>query len=107
MFFLRAFEMLEIQGVSVDHLSPFFEGQLEAIIGDDERLKQRLKNESLYFFQAEEEKQRIAAVKKQESVRLSDSIDYFDPRLNLSNEVRELLANYRPSSVSLSNSQKS
>lgn len=42
----------------------------------------------------------VEQIRKEETLTLDQGTDYYDPRLNLSNEVRESLSEHRPVSVS-------
>lgn len=65
----------------------------------DSQLINDLIDLAIYNFLIHKERHRIKEIKKQEELVLDSDLDYYNKRLNLSDEVLELLQQYRPSNV--------
>ena len=62
-------------------------------------LAHRLEVEAFYQREVFEQKSLIEQVRKEEQLFIDDSIDYYNESLNLSNEVKELLSEHRPTTI--------
>ncbi|XP_046910002.2 LOW QUALITY PROTEIN: 5-taurinomethyluridine-[tRNA] synthase subunit MTO1, mitochondrial [Dermatophagoides farinae] len=68
-------------------------------INSDPILVQRLTSEAFYCRDIIEQKSLMDTVRREESTRIAENIDYYNDSLNLSAEVQEILSEYRPTTI--------
>ncbi|XP_064461180.1 protein MTO1 homolog, mitochondrial-like isoform X2 [Ornithodoros turicata] len=90
-----ALELLSGSLVTVEDMSTIFPEQLENVMSSD-GLKARLKIEAIYAGLVALQEKEIEELTRNEQLQLPTDIDYKDPSLNLSNEVRTKLEEVRP-----------
>lgn len=93
---------LEILSISdlchFEHLHRLFPAELEPVAGQP-FLADRLTWEALYARDIVEQQSLIEEVRKEESMEIDENIDYYHESLSLSREVKELLSEYRPTTI--------
>ncbi|XP_077510653.1 5-taurinomethyluridine-[tRNA] synthase subunit MTO1, mitochondrial isoform X2 [Amblyomma americanum] len=93
-----AFEVLSYPHVSVDSIVDLFLPQL-GNLASSPAFKRRLKIEALYASLVASQQKEILELEEGEALQLPSDIDYNDPSLNLSNEVKSKLQEARPTTV--------
>jgi tRNA U34 5-carboxymethylaminomethyl modifying enzyme MnmG/GidA len=99
LFFFSAYKLLE--HYSFLNLKDFRHLLAEnlQIICDQSILANRIKIQASYRHYEQIENEKIKYLRKEESLRLPEDIDYRHPKLNLSNEAIDALNRSRPSNV--------
>lgn len=93
-----ALEMLANPDVTIEHIASLFPAQLQAITSRP-ALGKRLKIEAMYAHLVAQQEKEILELEETEMLQLPCDIDYEDPSLNLSTEIRGKLQEAKPSTV--------
>lgn len=93
-----ALEMLASQDVSADSIVNLFLPQLGELASSP-AFRNRLKVEATYAYHVALQQQEILELEEGEALQLPSDIDYNDPSLNLSNEMKSKLEQARPTTV--------
>ncbi|XP_037566062.1 protein MTO1 homolog, mitochondrial-like [Dermacentor silvarum] len=93
-----ALEMLGSQDVSVDSIVDMFLPQL-GDLASSHIFRTRLKVEATYAYLVAQQQKEILELEEGEALQLPANIDYNDPSLNLSNEIKSKLEQARPTTV--------
>nr|XP_020479013.1 protein MTO1 homolog, mitochondrial isoform X2 [Monopterus albus] len=92
---LTGVDLLQYRDVSFEMLASAFPECLSRFT----EFSQRLKIEAVYRFHCELQKKEIERIQKEENMALPQDIDYFSLPVSLSQEVREILDRFRPSTL--------
>ncbi|EEC05914.1 glucose inhibited division protein, putative, partial [Ixodes scapularis] len=93
-----ALEMLGNPDVTIEHITSLFPTELETVRSRPDLMK-RLKIEAMYANLVAQQEKEILELEETEMLQLPCDIDYEDPSLNLSNEIRGKLQAAKPSTV--------
>lgn len=92
---ISAFELLQYQGVTMETLSSIFPQSLATFLD----LADRLKIEALYLPHSVLQKEEMALVRREESLRLPPGLHYPSLPISLSSEAREALQESQPQTL--------
>ncbi|XP_074520161.1 5-taurinomethyluridine-[tRNA] synthase subunit MTO1, mitochondrial [Halichoeres trimaculatus] len=88
-------DLLQYKDVTFDMLASVFPECLSPYM----EFGQRLKIEAVYQPHCDLQKKEVERIQREESMTLPQDLDYFSPRVPLSQEVREILDRVRPSTL--------
>ncbi|XP_038132732.1 protein MTO1 homolog, mitochondrial [Cyprinodon tularosa] len=92
---LSGMDLLQYKDVSFEMLASVFPENLSEYM----EFSERLKIEAVYKPHCDQSKREIERIQKEENMALPQNIDYFTLPVSLSQEVREILDRFRPSTL--------